>query len=196
MIAFLTFANDHKGHLPGNFVDFDQRDQEQRSWLLNSGEPWTAAPQGGTIFRYLKSPQVYLCPTSRDVTIYNANVGSNGRFDYAAIGIFTGAIVTRIPRQSRFDEGNGKSTLALTPIICEEEPRNGINGGNVEGLHNASDRIAAVHKGGGYYATLDGSVHWFKEPKGTSAYNWYSRAAERQRGLPRHPWLWHPLGLV
>lgn len=176
MMAFLTFAHDHKNHLPGNFVDFDNPDYDKRSWLLNSGEPFTNAPQGGTIWKYVKTPGVYLCPTERDVVIYNAQVGSNGRFDYAAFGVFTGAIVTRIARQCRFTDNNGKTQTADTPIICDEEPRNGINGGNIEGLHNATDRIAIVHKGGGYYATLDGSVRWFREPPGSSAENWFIRA--------------------
>src|SRR3954470_796791 len=44
MMAFLLFAADHKQHLPGNFVDFQDPDTDHRSWLLNSGEPVTNAP--------------------------------------------------------------------------------------------------------------------------------------------------------
>jgi prepilin-type N-terminal cleavage/methylation domain-containing protein len=183
MLAFLTFANEHKQHLPGNYVDWKYKsdpnfmsEEWKSSWLLNRYEPWDTAPQGGTIWKYVKNAGVYLCPSQRDTVIYNVNVGSNGRYDYAAFGVFTGAKLNKIPRLSRFEDDKGKSTMVPTPIICDEEPYHGINGGNVEGLHNATDRITVVHKGGGYYATLDGSVHWFREPPGTSARNWYTRA--------------------
>jgi len=194
MMAFLMFAHEHKGHLPGNFVDYDQTDPEKRSWLLNSGEPYTNAPQGGTIFKYVKGNyKVYLCPTERDVVIYNAGVGSNGRFDYAAFGVFTGALINRIAKQSKLTDGAGKTVAVLpTPVICDEEPYHGINGGNIEGLHNSVDRIAQVHKKGGYYATLDGSVHWVREPPG-GAYNWFTRAGSGKEvtlGTPGYSIRW------
>src|SRR5829696_7219974 len=53
MQAFLMFAQDHGGRLPGNFTDFANKDTEKRAWLLNSAEPLTNAPKGGTIYRYV-----------------------------------------------------------------------------------------------------------------------------------------------
>src|SRR5437868_13822691 len=44
MMAFLLFAADHQGHLPGNFVDYMDPDTDHRSWLLNSGQLPTEAP--------------------------------------------------------------------------------------------------------------------------------------------------------
>jgi prepilin-type N-terminal cleavage/methylation domain-containing protein len=173
MLAFRLFAEDHKGHLPGNFVDFDNPDVEKRAWLLNSGDPITAAPEKGTIYRYLKNKNIYRCP-SEDKLRVNSGVGSNGVFDYASFGVFTGANMVKIRPLSRFAYTAGKSSYLHTPIICEEEARGGINGGNIEGLHNATDRIASIHRGGGYYATLDGSIHWFREPPNSSgALSWY-----------------------
>src|SRR3954464_6442050 len=63
MLAFLMFAADNKGHLPGNFTDFANPDTNKRAWLLNSGELVTAAPEGGTLFKYLKNKDVYRCPS-------------------------------------------------------------------------------------------------------------------------------------
>jgi prepilin-type N-terminal cleavage/methylation domain-containing protein len=177
MAAFLTFALDHKNHLPGNFVDYQNPDSEKHSWLVDSGVDPRKAPQCGTIFKYVKNPKLYRCPATESVG-YNVKAGSNGYFDYVAYGVFTGALTTRIPNTTRFQDASGKSIWLLTPIICEEElSQGGINDGNIEGLHNCSDRLASNHRGGGYYATLDGSVHWFIEPKGTNSYNYFTRAA-------------------
>jgi hypothetical protein len=175
MMGFRLFAEDHKGHLPGNFVDYDQSDRDKRAWLINYNEALSAAPQGGTIFRYVRNEKVYRCP-AQDSSIINVGVGSNGRFDYAAFGVFTGALTSKIKVQSRFEDAQRRSQMLPTPVLCEEEPRGGVNGGNVEGLHNVTDRISSAHHKGGYYASLDGSVHWFREPPGTGALNWFSIA--------------------
>src|SRR5688500_9072163 len=59
MMAFLLFANEHKGHLPGNWWDHTNPDADKRSWLINAGEPFLNAPQGGTLYKYLNTPKVY-----------------------------------------------------------------------------------------------------------------------------------------
>ena len=33
-----------------------------------------------------------------------------------------------------------------------------------------------VHRGGGYYASIDGSVHYYKEPLEGNSWNWWSIA--------------------
>ena len=198
MMAFLMFANDHKGRLPGNYWDAQAQqpdDPDKRDWLIgdnpNQGNPVAQladAPQKGTIFRYVNNAAVYRCP-SVVADGSSDGFGSNGKFDYAAFIVFSGARLTNVKTMSRF-EINGKVDIMPTPIICEEEPSGGLNGGNVEGGHCNSDRIGHTHpnsgydtvgskripKGGGYYASIDGSVHFYKEPFDGNSWNWFSQA--------------------
>ena len=40
------------------------------------------------------------------------------------------------------------------------------------------DHMPDVHRGGGYYASIDGSVHWFQEtqkPNNNGAWSWTGR---------------------
>ena len=197
MLAFLMFANEHKGHLPGNYWDsmYQQPDPEKRDFLLgdnpgqgNPAQQVADGPEKGTIFRYVRNAAVYRCPSMIQDNM-SAGFGSNGKFDYTAFIVFSGAKVTNIKPTARFVNG-AKVDVMPTPIICEEEPRGGVNGGNVEGGHCNTDQMAHTHpaagydtiagrrvpKGGAYYASIDGSVHFFKEPYETNSWNWYSQA--------------------
>ena len=186
MQAFLMFANDHKGRLPGSFTDFNNPDTDKRAWLLNSGEPVSNAPRGGTLFRYLNTEKVYFCPSLSTVR-FGSNVESNGHFDYASSAIFAGARVSNIKPLSKHRLLGGQVEYLPTPVITEEDSR-ALNGANIEGFHNGSDRMANTHptgtwqvisgervaRGGGYYASIDGSVHYFKEPRGSQgALDWF-----------------------
>jgi prepilin-type N-terminal cleavage/methylation domain-containing protein len=189
MTAFLMFANEHQGHLPGNYFDsiYQQpKDASKRDWLLgdnpNQGRAneYLDGPQKGTIFPYLKNVNVYRCPAYQSGAV-NAGGGSNGRFDYAAFIEFSGAKLNRLRQHARFRYTSGplagKYTYdVMTPIICEEEPKGGINGGNDEGGHSNVDQLGHYHRGGGYYATIDGSVQWFKEPLDCTSWNWEVQA--------------------
>lgn len=189
MLAFLMFANEHQQHLPGNYFDSIRQqphDAEKRDWLLgddpNQGTPqeYLDGPQKGTIFRYIKDPKVYLCP-SYEHDAFDIGAGTNGRFDYAATLSFSGAKVNHVSPRVRFHYHSGPraGTYAYdewTPVLVEEDPFNGINGGNTEGGHSNVDRLGHYHSGGGHYATIDGSVHWFKEPLDHSSWDWESKA--------------------
>ena len=193
MGAFLMFANEHQGSLPGNYWDSihqQPKDPEKRDWLLgdnpnqgNQALQILDGPQKGTIFRYVKDPRVYRCPAYDSGNGFNAGNGSNGRFDYAAFIVFSGAKLNHVHQRARFMYNNlGAMRHAytydvFTPIICEEEPKNGVNGGNDEGGHCNSDQLGHYHHGGGYYASIDGSVHYFVEPKDCDAWNWESEVS-------------------
>ena len=100
----------------------------------------------------------------------------------------------------------GKVQVAPTPIVCEEDPFNGINGGNNEGGHCNTDRLAHTHpntglmmvngkkvaRGGAYYASIDGSVHFFMEPFEADSWAWFSKAPsgvmETLGAIPNPSW--------
>lgn len=193
IMAFLMFANEHDQHLPGNYFDgqtFQQQaghiDPEKQDWLLgpdpNAGtaQEYLDGPQNGTIYRYVNSMQVYLCP-SYEHNAFDVGAGSNGRFDYTATLSFAGAKTNHVRWQCRFEYMTGPYAgtydyTVFTPVIVEEEPAGGVNGGNTEGGHSNTDRLGHYHNGGGYYASIDGSVHWFLEPLDHSSWDWYSLA--------------------
>jgi len=169
--GFLLFAHDHKGQLPGNFWDRANPVPYKTCWLLgdSSTGAYTDGPQKGTIFPYVaRKMEIYRCPSfvqGSPGTAFN----SNGRFDYAAFLVFGGAKVTRIRPMSRFRHPNGRLENLVTPLICDEDPAFGINTANMEGGHCNTDKMAHRHHGGAFYATIDTSVQWFNEPKGTDS---------------------------
>lgn len=184
MMGYLLFAREHKEHLPGQIFDINNPDPEKRDWLFGGYDPNTSfamAPQEGTIWRYLNNYDVYRCPSMPPAPQTLRN--SNGRFDYAGQFLFAGARVSKVRGQSeyRFSSGGAVQTQFLpTPVILEEDPAWGINRSNVEGSHGNTDRLATTHRRGGYYATIDGSVHFFIEPENNvnnalgGGWNWYS----------------------
>ena len=192
MTAFVVFANEHKGRLPGNWFDGSNTDAEKKSWLRNNNEVFDTAPQNGTIFNYVsKSYDVYRCP-SLSVEGVNLGGGSNGRFDYASFPVLSGARMSQVPKDARFKHPDGRVEVVPIPIVLEEEAAGGVNGGNLEGGHCNTDRLGHAHRGGSNYATLDGSVHWFVEPLNCNSFNW--SAANPLRGwvsLGTHPAYWN-----
>ena len=180
MMGFRLFANDHKGSLPGNFIDRNDPVEWKRDWLLG-GYPTSSyrdGPQEGTVWEYTgKSNKLYKCP-SRDVITPGAGGGSNGRYDFAYFQVFTGAKIVNIRNTSHFFYPDGHSEILPTPIIVEEDPAFGINGNNIEGGHANTDKLAHSHKTGKgkgcNYASIDGSVTFFAEPPSADCWSWYS----------------------
>jgi prepilin-type N-terminal cleavage/methylation domain-containing protein len=193
--AFLAFAADHKGRLPGNWWDYANADPQRRAWLLNYGEPVTNAPQHGTIYKYLKNETVYRCPTTDQMGL-GSGAGSNGRFDYASFLVFSGARASELTQGSaRFTHTDGTIEEGLPiPLICEEEPQGGINGGNNEGGHCNTDRLAHNHRGGSYYAAVDGATYFFKEDVTANSWNWtvksYKGTWVSLGNTPSPSWAW------
>src|SRR5438552_2492046 len=70
MAAMLMFAQDHKNSLPGNKSDgfiggpSGNADPDKRDWLGvgGSGVNLAATPEAGTLWKYVKKKEVYLCP--------------------------------------------------------------------------------------------------------------------------------------
>ena len=175
-IGFITFAQDHKNALPGNFWDRANKDYEKSCWLLGQSDgQYIHGPQEGTIFKYVgKNRGVYRCPSLAETFIGN-RASSNGRFDYAAFLVFAGAKLNNIRNTSEFHYSNARIERLSTPLITEEEAEGGLNTYNMEGGHCNTDRIAHRHRGGGFYASIDASTHWFKEPLECDSWNWFSQ---------------------
>jgi len=170
MNAIIMFAQDHKGSMPGNSKDVNRANEDERDWLAggaSSGTPnWlTAAPQSGTIYKYIKNKEVFLCPSNLSSGYIGKGGGGNGVFDYAYFLGWTGAKITKVRSTCIFtDPRTNKDTGGIpTPVICQELEQF-INNSNIEGGHGNRDAMSKVHNGGAYYASVDGSTHYFVEP--------------------------------
>jgi len=182
MFGFIMFANEHHQTMPGGQYDVANRDPAKQDWLMGNGD-WTTAPQAGTVWPHVKDRHVYLCP-SQDRVRAGIGYGTNGHFDYAMFLSFTGARLINIRREARFHFNDGHYDYVPTPILTEEE-ENHINGSNMEGSHGWTDQMSHVHIGGCNYASIDGSVHWYSEPKYGNTTFWTS---------PAHSGAWQTLG--
>ena len=190
MQAFLMFAAEHKGHLPGNYTDYANPDFDKRSWLRNRNEPLENVPKGGTIWRYVNTLDAYRCPAMPHEAVNSAG-SSNGRFDFVSFGVMTGAKITNIKPQSKYTYIDNQVVFLPTPVIMEEDPRS-INFANTEGLHNFGDKTAEIHRGGSMYASIDGSVHHHRRrrnkrepwdvPNRSGAFQW-SQVGPRGRDI-------------
>ena len=181
MQGCLMFAHDFKGHLPGNDSDYNQPDWWKRCPYIGppQGETVPAsavdrmknAPHKGTIWKYIRNRQVYLCPSAHSSGQSMAAAGTNDFFDYAMFKSLSGAKLNKVKSfswynppsvTSNFNRLAAGATQVPTPYICEEHPAT-LNYSNPEPGHSNVDGMSNIHSGGSYYATLDGSVHWFKE---------------------------------
>ena len=75
MTGALMFAQDHKGHLFGNWSDFQNKDEEKRDFLAGGTGIWQNAPQAGTLWRYIKDENVYRCPARSSATCVGTGSG-------------------------------------------------------------------------------------------------------------------------
>jgi prepilin-type N-terminal cleavage/methylation domain-containing protein len=183
MTGFLMFAQDHKNVLPGNKHESDNNSRgpkmgssswpEKEAWRLDwlqgrfVGNAYALnAPQKGTIWPYIRKKEVYACPTEEaNWGMVGMFAGTNQRFDYAYFNCFSGVQIGKIKTQARFRDNmkpNRPTTMTPTPILVQEHSRS-INGANMEGGHSESDKMSVCHNGGSYYASIDGSVHFWRE---------------------------------
>lgn len=174
MTAFTMFAMDHKQHLPGTLDTYAAREDQPpipdyEDWLMGQNYNLANAPQAGSIYPYVKTTQVYICPQLEADGIGRKG-GTNNRFDYAAFAMFCGAKLTSIPNESLLTNLAGTMTTKMpTPIICEEDPYQ-LNGDHVEGQHGNVDQITHIHNKGGFYACIDCSVQFVVEPDQLNVY--------------------------
>src|SRR5262249_44020885 len=122
-------------------------------------------PMSGTIYKYVKNREVYLCPSNLSSGYIGKGGGGNGVFDYAVFLGWGGAKITKIRSTCTFTDPNtNRDTTGIpTPIIVQELEQF-INNSNIEGGHGNRDAMSRVHNGGSFYASVDGSTHFFQEP--------------------------------
>ena len=203
MTATIMFAGEHKGRLPGGETDFGRADPEERCWVFNPDSkidpvPWKTAPQSGTLFRYVNSPQSYLCP-GRIPGGEGISPGpgySNGHFDYTSVGFFRGSRLSSIPTTADyvFLPSNTVQTGLPTPFYVEETAKY-VNLSNIDGSWGNDDEHSNHHQGASYYASVDGSVHYFQgrkkprpkaplQPDPAAAHQWYVAAPKVPSSAP------------
>ena len=182
IMGFHMFANEHKGHLPGGHYDAANPDQEKRDWAFGNlritGIDMSKVPQEGTLFRYVnRDLNIYRCPALQPAP--GQRHDSNGRFDYANFLSFTGAKVVKVKATARYTHSNGAVEDVPTPVLVEEDPARHMNTTSVDSGHASIDSLSHQHRKGCNYASIDGSVHWFKEDTtgpGMLTYAWTSQA--------------------
>jgi hypothetical protein len=196
MAGFQAFAGDHNDQLPGCFWDTQaQTDSnvDHMDWLCGNSSAWHNAPAAGTLFRYIKSAASYRCPgldsqQPPDTAMIGPGVGSNGHFDYVAMVEFTGARLSNIPLTSHWMNSPTSFDSYPTPVIVEGDPaqmnRTFVN------WHGSTFPMTHNHHGGGYYATVDGSVQWINEPDGGCANWWAQTPSGTWKSLGDYPYLW------
>ena len=180
--AFIMFANEHKNRLPGNKHDVTNPDKEKTDWLCGD-EPYSGGTSTqnritqlhkGTVYKYLKSKKVYVCPSGgQDGAVGGTGAGSNLWCDYSAFNSLSGANMSLLKRARYKDPVTSRYQYVNFPVLVEEHPK-GINAGQAEGGHSESDRLADRHRKGGYFSSIDGSVHYLQEhPNATANNNWF-----------------------
>jgi len=191
MTATLMFVGDHKGKCPGGETDYNRPISEERCWVANGPDnaptayDWKTGPQSGTLWRYVNSPGAYLCP-SRVPGGEGVTQGpgySNGHFDYTSVGAFRGCRLTSIRPESEWTFKPSMTKVVLPTPFYVEETAYRLNLLNIDGSFGNVDEHSNHHSGGSYYASVDGSVHWFasrkkrlKVPELAEAWQWRTLA--------------------
>jgi prepilin-type N-terminal cleavage/methylation domain-containing protein len=176
--SFILFSEDHNGFLPGAVGSSEESEIWKTDWLSGQGPvkdysiSFPKAPDEGTLFPYYgKQVMILRCP-SLPVGELNSGVGSNGKFDYSMVEMFSGVTLSRIENLSRFKKNDGTYQSVPTPLLVEEDPSFCINAGYLDGGHGNCDKLSHCHRGGSSYSSIDGSMHFFVEPEESNALSW------------------------
>lgn len=196
MLAFTMWSQEHRQHLPGTVFSSDGIHPDYDDWLYGPGGSAATAPQSGTLYNYVNTPDVYLCP-QMEAGDRGRTGGSNGKCDYAFFGMFAGAKVTSIPNQSLLTDLLLNVSPVPTPVLCQEDAYQ-FNGSSVKGDHFGTDEITHIHNKGGYYASIDCSVNFIVEPDkpnvmSNGCWQWTARTAHGNMqilGNAGQSWAW------
>ena len=180
-MAFLKYAKDHDGELPGNCWDGPGVDGDWLGGFITTeglDGPWRDAPQNGTLWPYMGGPVtvdettgeqegvedvgvmgVYVCP---------ADAKGNGRFSYSAVLALTGVPVSTLYRGAILtvldEHDEEKEVHTAMPLVVEEDPLCNIGGNYREGGFATGDRLTTRHWGGAHVGFVDGHVEQIRVP--------------------------------
>lgn len=167
-LAFLKYAKDHDGELPGNYLDGLGMDGDWLgSFSTTEGPdgPWRA-PQNGTLWPYMgEQEEVYVCPS---------DAAGNGRFSYSAVLALTGVPVSALYRGAILtvldEHDEEKEVHTAMPLLVEEHPLHNIGqDDHREGGFSGRDTLATRHGGGAHVGFADGHVERIRVPA-----EWYA----------------------
>lgn len=184
-VAFDTFEVEHNGHYPGAYTSVWVGPQTwQKSWM--GKETWFGANYEGTIVRYLSggapaARELYRCP-SLPAGQLGSGSGSNGRFDYTSLLVFSGAKKISVPTTVEVVEpATGERFQKPTPLVVEESPSEHLNGCCIDPGHSNIDRLGQWHFGGaGNYAAVDTHVEKakFVDAIGPTTWDWFAKTPQ------------------
>lgn len=139
-IAIVHFATEHDGRLPGGEYDKPKYEWVGSSSYLrpSGGEDRDAVlwrcPQKGSLFPYVKSEGVYLCPKDRSCSVEETKErggpppwerGSglgNGRFSYTTPSLLNGASLDLLSDcHCEYTDFKGNICRMMVPILFEED---------------------------------------------------------------------------
>ena len=175
-MAFLIFAKDHDGHLPGNGghapEKWDGPERWQQSWMGKESDfAKYDGPRGyyGTITDYTGGPEaaqkLYRCPSLTEGPFKTYN--SNGKFDYVSPQKFGGMKLAKAPMEMKYPSTLNGNEWLPTMFVGEEEPQRlpnqasrGLNAGDSSPGFSGGDRLGTWHsRTTAYYLSFDGAVY-------------------------------------
>jgi prepilin-type N-terminal cleavage/methylation domain-containing protein len=171
--AFIIFAHDHRDHFPG--CGYDGQDGHE-DWFYGRSTLFADAPYKGSIYPYLKTPNIYFCPGVERVLSATGEIVPN---DYATWPVIHGALRTELKegwfgRRRRNQQGDWewddtdypRARMAF-PVLVQWD----LHHKNAETSFLdqpvskfQSDFMEHCHHGGSYIAAADGSLTFFIEP--------------------------------
>ncbi len=133
--AFFLFAEDNDGRMPasGPYPWSLNEPASARPWLGREARipPYYDPPYEGSLVAGGYMPRADVakllrCPSLGD-GIPGQGEGSNGKFDYASVELFTGAARDSLPAFAILNAGTAREEQTRCPIVVEEDPMFSLN---------------------------------------------------------------------
>lgn len=158
-LAFMQYKDDYDGRFPGA-GQWQKWAPGKGHWVAGSGtgigtslsmtdSPYTktgqvADPANGAIYPYVKSTQIYVCPSNK--------TGQDKKLSYSMNCSLAGMLESGIENQT---------DVAL--LVDEEDASDGFFYASADTSANlgSTDHITVIHNGGGNYAFMDGHVKFY-----------------------------------
>lgn len=153
-LAFRQYAEDHNGYLP--FIDLARKPSGTPDWTGLTSATGGALPvlRSGGIFAYVRSEEVYLCPSDKNKLAPRAAGGvKNWPFSYSANVSMEWNDTYNPPVRRRFEVMANDPTRVMLLI---HENRESINDGNYNWKTGSTNNPSPIHYEGTNLAYVDG----------------------------------------